>query len=330
MLCKSLFDRVWQSGFWRLLGCKTRWKSRKEHQYSQLFQHVFRHKIRRNILATPYQTGSKIPMETLTPPEQSATPDTEPGTMPLLAHLAELRRRILYAFLAVVVAFPVYVVFAPQIYAFLVQPLMQALPPGKTERLIYTSLPEAFTTWMSLGVLSSLFIAFPVLAWQIWRFVAPGLYTRERRILLPFLASSPLLFLAGAALAYFFIMPLAYSFFISFGQLLSTPGTLPLQLEARVSQYATLSLQIMFAFGVCFQLPVVLVLLAQAGFVTAAHLVAVRKYMILMILSVAAILTPPDVLSQLGLSLPLIVLYELSIHVIRRMERHFPQGAAGD
>jgi sec-independent protein translocase protein TatC len=187
--------------------------------------------------------------------------------------------------------------------------------------MIYTSLPEAFTTWISLGVLSSLFIAFPVLAWQVWRFVAPGLYTRERRVLLPFLASSPLLFAAGAALAYFWVMPLAYSFFLSFEQLLSTPGTLPLQLEARVSQYATLSLQIMFAFGLCFQLPVILVLLAHTGFVSARQLASVRKYMILLILIVAAILTPPDVMSQLGLSLPLMGLYELSILVIRQLER---------
>ncbi len=241
--------------------------------------------------------------------------------MPLLAHLAELRRRILYAFVAVVLAFPIYMVFAPQIYALLVHPLREAMPAGHAERMIYTSLPEAFTTWMSLGVLSSLFIAFPVLAWQVWRFVAPGLYTRERRVLLPFLASSPLLFAAGAALAYFWVMPLAYSFFLSFEQLLSTPGTLPLQLEARVSQYATLSLQIMFAFGLCFQLPVILVLLAHTGFVSAHQLVSVRKYMILLILIVAAILTPPDIMSQLGLSLPLMGLYELSILMIRQLER---------
>lgn len=249
-------------------------------------------------------------------PEEPAS-----GMMPLLAHLAELRRRILYAFAAVVLAFPLYVLFAPRIYAFLVHPLMAALPAGKSERLIYTSLPEAFTTYISLGVLSSLFIAFPVVAWQIWRFVAPGLYRQERKVLLPFLASSPLLFAAGAALAYFFAMPLAYSFFLSFEQLLSTPGTLPLQLEARVSQYATLSLQIMFAFGLCFQLPVILVLLAHAGLVTATQLAAIRKYMVVLILIVAAILTPPDIISQLGLSVPLISLYEVSILVIRRLER---------
>lgn len=241
--------------------------------------------------------------------------------MPLLAHLAELRRRILYAFLAVVAAFPLYMAFAPQIYAFLVRPLMAALPAGKSERMIYTSLPEAFTTYLSLGLLSSLFLAFPVIAWQIWGFVAPGLYRQERRVLLPFLASSPLLFAAGAALAYFFAMPLAYSFFMSFEQLLSTPGTLPLQLEARVSQYATLSLQIMFAFGLCFQLPVVLALMAQAGLVTAAQLTSLRRYMVIVILIVAAILTPPDIISQLGLSIPLMSLYELSIVVIRRLER---------
>jgi sec-independent protein translocase protein TatC len=256
-----------------------------------------------------------------TPPDPASTTEPASGMMPLLAHLAELRRRILYAFAAVVLAFPLYVLFAPQIYAFLVHPLMEALPAGKSERLIYTSLPEAFTTYISLGVLSSLFIAFPVVAWQIWNFVAPGLYRQERRVLLPFLASSPLLFAAGAALAYFFAMPLAYSFFLSFEQLLSTPGTLPLQLEARVSQYATLSLQIMFAFGLCFQLPVILVLLAHAGLVTAAQLTAIRKYMVVVILIVAAILTPPDIISQLGLSVPLISLYELSILVIRRLER---------
>lgn len=246
--------------------------------------------------------------------------EAEHAPMPLLAHLGELRRRLLYCVGVVILAFPVYVLLANDIYRFLTRPLVRAIPPGEHQRLIYTALPEAFATWFKLGVYSSLILSFPFVAYQVWRFVAPGLYRRERGLVWPFLVATPVLFGAGALLAYEVVMPVAYQFFMGFQDVLSSPDV-PVQLEARVSQYATLSLQIMFAFGLCFQLPVVIVLLGLAGIVDAAKLARWRKYMVVVILCVAALLTPPDVLSQLGLAVPMVALYEVSILVVRHLGR---------
>jgi sec-independent protein translocase protein TatC len=240
--------------------------------------------------------------------------------MPLLTHLRELRRRLVYSLLAIVAIFPVYTLFSRELYAFLVEPLVQAFPHPDQKRLIYTALPEAFMTYLKLGVFTSVMGAFPIISYQLWRFVAPALYKQEKQAFLPYLVLSPLLFVMGAALAFYGVMPLAFKFFVSFESLLDQ-SSLGLQLDARISQYLSLVLGIMLAFGFCFQLPILLTLLARAGLVTSAMLTMKRRYAIVLVLIVAAVLTPPDVLSQLGLAIPLLLLYEISIVWIKRIEK---------
>lgn len=246
------------------------------------------------------------------------TPPSPP--MPLLAHLRELRRRLVYSLLGMLAVFPVYALFSRELYAFLVEPLVLSFPHPEQKRLIYTALPEAFMTYIKLGVFTSIMGAFPIISYQLWRFVAPALYKQEKQAFLPYLLLSPLLFLMGAALAFYGVMPLAFKFFVSFESLLDQ-SSLGLQLDARISQYLSLVLGIMLAFGFCFQLPILLTLLARAGLITAEMLKVKRRYAIVIVLIVAAILTPPDVLSQLGLAIPLLLLYEISIVWIKRIER---------
>jgi len=212
----------------------------------------------------------------------------DPLKQPLLAHLIELRQRLIYSLLAVLAGFAVSYAFAPQIYAFLVHPLAAATE-GENHRLIYTGLTEAFTTYIKLALWTGGFLAFPVIAAQIWMFVAPGLYKNERKAFLPFLIATPAFFLMGASVAYYVVFPMAWKFFLSF-EMPGTTESLPIQLEARVSEYLSLSMTVIFAFGMAFELPVILVLLARAG-----------------------ILTPPDLISMLSLALPMLLLYELSI-----------------
>jgi sec-independent protein translocase protein TatC len=240
--------------------------------------------------------------------------------MPLLAHLLELRNRLLYSFAALFVAFLVCYYFAEEIFAFLVHPLAQALGGQEGRRMIMTSLTETFFTYIKIGLWGGLCLAFPVIASQIWKFVAPGLYKHERRAFLPFLAATPILFTLGASMVYFFIMPVAWKFFLSF-ETPGEPGSLPIQLEARVSEYLSLVMTLIFAFGLCFQLPVLLTLLARVGLTSSKALASKRKYAIVIILTIAAFLTPPDVFSQVSLAVPMYMLYELSIFAIKLIER---------
>lgn len=235
---------------------------------------------------------------------------------PLLEHLIELRSRLIYCVAFFLVASGFSYFFAEHIFEFLVRPLSNALKNSPQHRLIYTSLPEAFLTYVKVSLFSGAFITFPFLAVQVWKFIAPGLYKNEQNTFIKFLIATPFLFLLGAVFAYYFIIPNAWNFFLQF----ETPASataLPIQLEARISEYLSMTLQLLFAFGICFQLPLVLVLLAQIGIVSADLLSKSRRYAILIILIVSAILTPPDVLSMIGLAVPLCILYELAIYLVK-------------
>ncbi|MDX2028979.1 MAG: twin-arginine translocase subunit TatC [Alphaproteobacteria bacterium] len=243
----------------------------------------------------------------------------DPLRQPLLAHLLELRKRLIWSLTAILIGFAVSYCFAAEIYEFLVRPLAH-VTEGENRRLIYTGLTEAFVTYIKLALWTGCFIAFPVIATQIWMFVAPGLYKNERRAFFPFLIATPVFFLMGAAVAYYFVFPMAWKFFLSF-EIPVAAGGLPVQLEARVSEYLSLSMTVIFAFGIAFELPVILVLLTRVGLLSSAKLSAFRRYAIVLIFIVAAVITPPDVISQISLALPLMLLYELSILGAKWVER---------
>ena len=234
--------------------------------------------------------------------------------MPLLDHLIELRRRLLWSVVAFFICFLVSYYFSDRIYFFLAEPLAQVLrEQGNPDpHLIYTQLYEAFFTRIKVAFFGGAFIGFPVTATQLWLFVAPGLYRSEKRALLPFLAATPVLFVLGAALAYYFVFPFAWRFFASF-QSTTGGGGVPIELLPRVSEYLDLVMKLIFAFGITFQLPVALTLLAKVGITSSAQLKKFRRYAYVGMFVIAAILAPPDVITQTGLALPLIALYEISI-----------------
>ena len=251
--------------------------------------------------------------------------DDEAARAPLIEHLIEFRKRLMVVFIAWIIGFAVAYLFKTQTYGFLIQPLIEAYggeQAAQTRRLIYTSLPETFFTYMRLSLFVGFCMAFPVIAQQFYGFVAPGLYKHEKRVVVPYLLISPLLFFAGMALVYYYVFPLAWKFFIGFEQLNSS-GELPIAvvLEAKVSDYLSLVMQMLIAFGLAFQLPVVLTLLARAGMVRADNLAKTRKFALVGIVTVAAIFTPPDVISQVALAVPLLLLYELSIVSCRLIEK---------
>ncbi len=258
------------------------------------------------------------------PDEQGAPSPDALEALPLLTHLVEFRQRLVTAMIAIGLGFILCYIFAPQLYAFLVKPLAEA-EAGHAHRLIYTGLTEAFTTYLKLALWGGVLVAFPVIVSQIWAFIAPGLYKNERRAILPFLIAAPVLFLAGAAMAYYLVFPMAWRFFLSF-EVPAAVGVMPIEMEARVSEYLSLSMTIIMAFGLSFQLPVVLVLLARAGVVSPAQLVQFRRYAIVLIFAIAAVLTPPDVISQISLAVPLCLLYETAIWGARWVRRG--EGAA--
>ena len=245
--------------------------------------------------------------------------DIEATKAPLMEHLVELRRRLIWSSVAILIAFAVCFYFARDIYNLLVWPYRLAAGLDTPLEMIYTAPQEFFFTEMKLALFGAVFLAFPVLASQIYMFVAPGLYRSERQAFLPFLIATPILFLLGAALVYFVAMPLAMKFFLSMQQ--TGDGPVHIQLTAKVSEYLSLIMTLILGFGICFQLPVLLTLLARAGLINSAQLKAKRRYAILIVFIVAAVLTPPDPISQIALALPTILLYELSIFAVRLAEK---------
>jgi len=244
----------------------------------------------------------------------------EASRAPLLDHLIELRTRLIWSLLAFVVTFVACYFFAAHIYAFLTHPLAAAFAGQPGRRMIYTALYETFFTYIKVAAFGALCISFPIIASQIWMFVAPGLYRNERRAFLPFLLATPVLFLAGAALVYYGLMPLMIRFFLGF-ETPGGPGALPIQLEAKVSDYLDLVMSFIFAFGLSFQLPVLLTLLGRVGLISSDFLKQNRRYAIVFVFVVAAVLTPPDVLSQFSLAIPLLALYEASVWSVWLIEK---------
>lgn len=243
--------------------------------------------------------------------------DIDERQAPLLDHLIELRTRLVRCVLALLVAFAVCLYFADDIFSLLVRPLAAAFPAGEG-KLIYTKLYEAFFVDLKVAMFAAFFVSFPVIANQLWAFVAPGLYVREKRAFLPFLIATPVLFTAGASLAYFVVMPTAFKWFLGFE---GVHAGIESEALPAMGDYLGLVMQFILAFGISFLLPVLLLLLNRAGIVSRAQLAAARRYVIVGVVIVAAVVTPPDPGSQLILAIPLWLLFEGSLLIMRITER---------
>ena len=252
--------------------------------------------------------------------------DQNEGSMSLMEHLTELRNRIGIVFIIFIVIFLACFIrpfgsgtpnFADLTYFWLQAPLAAR---EEVSRMIFTGLHEGFFTQVKVAFFVSICVSFPIILLQIWRFVAPGLYKNEQRAIFPFLLATPVLFAMGALMVYYLVIPLAWDFFLSF-EMQGGQGALAIEVEPRISEYLSLVMRLMFAFGVSFELPVLLLLLVKAGLMTADGLASKRKYAILLAFIAAAILTPPDVISQVLLAVPVILLYELSILGARLIQK---------
>ena len=238
-----------------------------------------------------------------------------------VSHLAELRKRLIHSFIFLIIFFIGCYIFAEHLYGFLVEPYAQAVKDdGSDRRLIFTALQETFLTYLKVSFFTAFFITCPFILIQIWKFIAPGLYKHEKKAILPYLTLTPILFFLGGILVYYLIMPLAIKFFLSF-ESTGINTNLPIQLEAKVNEYLSLVMKLIFAFGISFQLPILLNLLARIGVVNSQYLKKTRRYVIVIIFTLAAILTPPDPITQVGLAIPLLLLYELSIFSVKFIEK---------
>jgi len=243
--------------------------------------------------------------------------DIDESKAPLLDHLIELRKRLLISVAALLVSGAVCFYFADVILGFLVEPLKKGFGPDQG-RLVYTKLYEAFFVQLKVAMFGAFFISFPITANQLWAFIAPGLYSKEKKALLPFLLATPVLFVAGAAFAYYLVMPTAFHFFLNFQGL---TGGIEMEALPSIDSYLGLVMQFILAFGISFLLPVLVMLLNRAGIVSRAQLVGARRYVIVGAVAVAAVITPPDVISQIMLAIPLCLLYEFSLIAIWFTER---------
>ena len=236
-------------------------------------------------------------------------------------HFTELRSRLIKSVVYLFILFVISYTFAENIYNFLVEPYADAVKDdGTNRRLIFTALHETFVTYLKVAFFTAFFIGSPIMLIQMWKFIAPGLYRNEKKALLPYLIATPVLFLLGGMLVYYLVMPLAIKFFLSF-ETSAQINSLPIQLEAKVNEYLSLIMRLIFAFGLSFQLPVLLNLLARVGIVDSEYLIKRRKYVVVIIFAVAAVLTPPDPITQIGLGIPLLLLYELSIFSVKIIEK---------
>ncbi|MWV27351.1 twin-arginine translocase subunit TatC [Aurantiacibacter rhizosphaerae] len=243
--------------------------------------------------------------------------DLDDTQAPLMEHLIELRGRLVRAVAAFGVAFAVCLYFADDIFGILVRPLTASFGAGEG-RLVYTQLYGAFFVEIKVAIFAAFFVSFPIIANQLWAFVAPGLYAREKRAFLPFLIATPVLFTAGACLAYFVVMPLAFPWFLGFQ---GNVGGINAEALPEMGEYLDLVMRFILAFGISFLLPVLLMLLNRAGLVSRDQLVSARKYVIVLVVALAAIITPPDVISQLVLAIPLLMLFEGSLILMKITER---------
>ncbi len=238
-----------------------------------------------------------------------------------VSHLTELRSRLIKSLIYLFIFFIICYYFSENIYSFLINPYAEAVKNDEiSRRMIFTALHETFITYLKVSFFAAIFISSPIILSQIWKFVAPGLYKNEKKAFLPYLIATPTLFLLGGMLVYYLIMPLAIKFFLTF-ETSAQINNLPIQLEAKVNEYLSLIMRLIFAFGISFQLPVLLSLLARVGFINSEYLKKRRKYVVILIFAVAAILTPPDPITQIGLGIPLLILYELSILSVKIIEK---------
>ena len=238
-----------------------------------------------------------------------------------ISHLTELRQRLINSIIFLAILFAVCYFFSENIYGFLVEPYAQAVKDdASNRRLIFTALQETFLSYLKVSFFAAFFITSPFILIQVWKFIAPGLYKNERSAIAPYLIATPILFLLGGMLVYYLIMPLAIKFFLSF-ESSGVITNLPIQLEAKVNEYLSLVMKLIFAFGLSFQLPVALSLLARVGAIDSKFLKDRRKYVVVIIFAAAAILTPPDPVTQIGLAIPLLILYELSIFSVKIIEK---------
>lgn len=252
------------------------------------------------------------------------------SSAPLIEHLTELRNRILYSLAAFLVAMIICFTVWNPIFNFLTQPICDALANRQQDcGLVLIKLQEGFFVAIRISVMGGFALSFPVIGYQLWRFVAPGLYRTEKQAFLPFLLASPVMFFIGAAFAYYLVLPIAFDFFLGFQQNFGDPTTGEIASDApagvlfqgSMEQYLSLTTSFVMAFGLCFQLPVLLTLMGKAGLVSSKGLVGMRRYAIVLILIVAAVVTPPDMMSQLILFGAIYPLYEISILLIRRIEK---------